>query len=153
MHQNLRMFGERIDYRCADAMKTARNLIPAVFTAELSAGMKRGHDGLKRRDFCLRMDTDRNTATVVCNAYIAVRQKRDFDIVRVSAHRLIAGVVEDLPYEVMQAVGTGCSDIHAGALAHRLKPLKDGNRRGIVRLLFRLFFSAFSHTFVAYILA
>ncbi len=42
--------------------------------------------------------------------------------------RLVDGVVDDLPHQVVQPALGGGADVHAGALADRLQPLQDGDR-------------------------
>ena len=106
-------------------MKTAGDLVARAFAAELTARVKRGHDGLKRRDFRLRMDAHRDTATIIYDAHIAARKERNLDIIREPAHGFVARVVEDFPDEVVETIGTCGADVHARALADRLKPLKD----------------------------
>src|SRR6185437_190813 len=105
-----------------------------ILAAELSAGMEGGHDHLERADLRLRMDPHRDAAAVVYDAHVAAGQERHLDVVREAAHGLVAGVVEDLPDEVVEAVRTRRADVHARALAHRLEAFEYGNRGGIVRL-------------------
>ncbi len=54
------------------------------------------------------------------------------DAVAVAGQRLVDGVVDDLVDQVVQARGTGRADVHAGALAHRLQALEDGDVLGAV---------------------
>ena len=50
------------------------------------------------------------------------RQEGDLDVVRKAAHRLVAGVVENFPDQVVQAVGTRGADVHARTLADGSSP-------------------------------
>ena len=52
---------------------------------------------------------------------LAVLVERDVDLGRVAVHRLVDGVVDDLPDEVVQAGGADAADVHAGALADRVR--------------------------------
>ena len=74
---------------------------------------------------------------VVDDAAAAVGQQGDVDAVAVAGHRLVDGVVDDLPDEVVQAVETGRADVHAGPFADRLEALQDrevlGRRRSQMR--------------------
>src|SRR5438034_205005 len=75
----------------------------------------------------------RDPAAVVDHAAPAVGEQRDVDARRVARERLVDGVVDDLIDEVMQTRRTGRTDVHAGALAHRLKTLQNGDVLGAVR--------------------
>ena len=99
------------------------------------------------------MNTDRNAVAVVRHANIAVRKERDLYVVTAARHRFIARIIKYLPDEMVETLGTRGSNVHPRAFAHRLKALKDRNRRGIIGLLFRLFFGRFDHTAVPSILA
>ena len=50
---------------------------------------------------------------------------RQLDVGRVTGHRLVDRVVDDLLDQVMQAADVGRADVHAGPLANRLEPLQD----------------------------
>src|SRR5690606_28470402 len=58
--------------------------------------------------------------------------QRHRDRVAVSGERLVHRVVDDLVDEVVQASRTRGSDVHAGALAHRLETLENLNGIGAV---------------------
>ena len=119
--------------------------------------MKRGHDGLEGGYFRLGMLVNRHASAVVCNAYLVVGKKSDLNVRGMPAHRFVARVVEHLPDEVMEAVGTGRSDVHARALTDRLETLKNGDSGGVVGFIlsnsrgacgaavFHLLFVLFSH--------
>ena len=49
-----------------------------------------------------------------------------------SSQGLIHGVVPHLLHEVMQPTGTGRTDVHSGALPHRLQAFKNLNLFGTV---------------------
>ena len=57
------IFGQRVDDRDADAVKTARDLVGRVI--ELTARVQDGHDDLRRRSTLLRMDIHRYSTAVV----------------------------------------------------------------------------------------
>ena len=52
--------------------------------------------------------------------------------VGVAGQRLVDGVVDDLPDQVVQAALAGRADVHAGALADRLEALEHRDRAGVV---------------------
>ena len=41
-----------------------------------------------------------------------------------AGHGFVHGIVDDFRRQVMQGVGVGAADIHAGAAAHRFQPLQ-----------------------------
>src|SRR3989304_571739 len=127
------MFGECVHHRGADAVESARDLVGIV--VKLTAGVERGHDGLKRRDLGLRMDADGDAVAVICDAHVAVGEERDLYFSASIRHRLVARVVKGLPDEMVETVGTGRPDVHARTLPHWLKTLKHGNRRDIAFFL------------------
>ena len=74
------------------------------------------------------MLVDRNAAAVVRNRdRRAVLVQRDGDVRGVAVHRLVDGVVEDLPDEMVQPGGADAADVHAGTLADGLEPFEDGD--------------------------
>ncbi len=127
VHEHLHVLRKRVHHRSAHAVETAGNFVTGILSAELASGVKRGHDGLECRDFRLGMDAYRNTAAVINNAYVSARQKRNFNVVRESAHGLVARVIENLPDEVMESIGTGGTDVHARTLSDGFKALKHRN--------------------------
>src|SRR5262245_23224139 len=63
----------------------------------------------------------------------AVGVEADADVRRIAIHRLVDGVVENLPDQVMQTSRSNAPDIHAGALAHGLQTLENRNVfRGVI---------------------
>src|SRR5499426_690156 len=78
------------------------------------------------------MVVHRDATAVVGHPDSAVREQGGLDPVTETGQRLVDGVVDHLVDEMMEAALTGRADVHAGALAHRLKALKDGDRAGIV---------------------
>ena len=74
----------------------------------------------------------RDAAAVVLDPDAAVGQQGDHDPVAVAGQRLVDGVVDDLPDQVVQAALTGRADVHAGALADRLEALEHLDRGGVV---------------------
>jgi hypothetical protein len=80
------------------------------------------------------MLVDRNAAAVVFDGNRGtVGVQRDANVRGIAVHRLVDGVVEHLPHQVMQPRRTDAPDIHTRALANRLEPFQDGNVfRGVV---------------------
>ena len=73
-----------------------------------------------------------DAAAVVLDPDAAVGCRVTHDPVAVAGQRLVDGVVDDLPDQVVQAALTGGADVHAGALADRLEALEDLDRGGVV---------------------
>ena len=71
------------------------------------------------------MDIDGDAAAIVDHAHSAVRQDRDRNRVAIPGHRLVDGVVDNFLDKVVQPARTSGADVHARALAHRLKTLED----------------------------
>ena len=108
--------GQRVDHGDANAVQSAGDLVCAL--VEFTAGMQLRHDDLGRRDAFFRMNINRNTAPVVPDRHGAVTVQRDFDLIAMTAHRFVNGVVDNLEDHMMQASAViGVADIHARAFA------------------------------------
>ena len=118
-------FGQGVDDADADAVESTGHLV-AVAT-ELAAGVEHGeHDlgGALALVATRRVRIDGDAAPVVLDPAAAVGEQRDDDAVGEAGHRLVDGVVDDLPDEVVQAGEPGRADVHARALAHRVEALE-----------------------------
>ena len=125
--------GQGVDHRHADAVQTAGDLVAVA--AELAAGMEHGEHHLGGALALVRTRgerVDRDATAVVVDLAAAVGEQRDADAVAVSRHRLVDGVVDDFPDQVVQALQTGGADVHARALAHRVEPFEDLDVLGVV---------------------
>ena len=111
-------------------MQATGDLVAAA--AELAAGVQLGEHELDGADALGRVHVGGDAAPVVLDADRAVLHERDVDGVGVPGEGLVDRVVDDLPHEVVQAALAGGADVHAGALAHRLEALEDGDRAGVV---------------------
>ena len=111
-------------------MQATGDLVPAA--AELAAGVQLGEHELDRADALGRVHVGGDAAPVVLDPDRAVLHERDVDGVGVPGERLVDGVVDDLPHEVVQAALAGRADVHAGPLPHRLEALEDGDGGGVV---------------------
>jgi hypothetical protein len=79
-----------------------------------------------------RVRVDRDATTVVVDTAATVGQERDADAGAVPRHRLVDGVVDDLPDEVVETLETGGTDVHAGAFADRIEAFQDLDVLGAV---------------------
>ena len=114
---------QRVDHRDADAVQAARGFVGLA--VELAAGMQARHDDLEGGDARkFRMVLDRNAATIVGDGQEAVLAQMHFDAAGMAGNRLVHRVVDDFGEQVMQGVGVGAADIHAGATANRLEALE-----------------------------
>ena len=125
--------GQRVDDRDADAVQPAGDGVGLA--VELPAGVQHGQDDLEGRPLLRRVHVDRDAAAVVVDPHAAVGQQRHLDAVGVAGERLVDGVVDDLPHQVVQPALGGRADVHAGALADRLEPLEDGDGAAGVAVL------------------
>ena len=124
--------GQRVDDRDADAVQPAGDGVGLA--VELAAGVQRRHDDLDRGPLLDRMPVDRDAAAVVGRpGRRRRRSRRADDRVGMTGERLIDGVVDDLVDQVVQAALAGRADVHAGALAHRLEALENGDGPRVVR--------------------
>ena len=117
---------ERVDDADTDAVQTAGDLV--ALAAELAAGMQHGEHDLGRVLALVRtgrVRVDRNAASVVVDAATAVGQQRDRDAGAEAGHRLVDGVVDDLPDEVVQTRQTGGADVHSRPFADRIETLQN----------------------------
>ena len=128
--------GQRVHHRDADAVQAATDVVATVLAAELAARVQLGHHDVDRGR-AAGVHLDRDAAAVVGDLDATVLEDPDVDLRRVSGHRLVDGVVDDLPDEVVQTSLAGGADIHARAFADRLQTFEHGDRGGAVLLLFR----------------
>ena len=114
---------QRIHDGDADAVQSARHLVAAA--TELAPRVQRGHHDLGGRlALVLRVLVDRDAAAVVGDPGAAVGQEGHVDAGAHAGHRLVDGVVDDLPHQVVQPARAGRPDVHAGPLAHRVEALE-----------------------------
>jgi hypothetical protein len=121
---------QRVDDGHPDAVETAGNLV--AIAAELAAAMQLGERDLDPGHLVRGVHVDRDAAAVVGDTAAAVGQERDLDARAVARHRLVHGVVDDLPNEVVQARRAGASDVHAGPFADWLEAFEHGHVLGPV---------------------
>src|SRR5205823_14729450 len=101
-----------------DAVEAAGHLVAAA--PELAPGMEgREHDLGRGLLLVLGVGVDRDAAAVVGHAAPAVGQEGHLDERALTGHRLVDGVVDDLPDEVVEAARAGGPDEHA-------RPFPDG---------------------------
>ena len=123
---NLRLHAgrKRVHHGNADAVQAAGNGVGVG--VELTAGVQLGHDHLDGR--CTRgVHFYRNATAIIDDLDAAIFQQLDGNLVGVTGHGLINGVINDLPNEVVQAARTGRTNVHAGALTDGLEALQDRN--------------------------
>ena len=106
-------------------MQTAGNLVAAA--AELAARVQNRQADLDRGAADLRVNADREAASVVLHGAGAVLVQRDDDLVAEARQRLVHRVVHDFIHQMVQAALVRRADIHARPLAHGLKPFENLN--------------------------
>ena len=102
LHDHL--LGEGVYHRDAHAVETARNLIGGV--VELTARVEDRHDDFQRGDLLHGVLVHGDTAAVVHNGNGVIGVHRHLDLGAEASHGLVDRVVDDLPYEMVQAAGT-----------------------------------------------
>ena len=127
------LLGECVHDRDTDAVQAPGDLV--AFATELSSGVQhRQHDLGCGFAGVLGMFLDRDTSAVVHDPTAPVREDGHVDARAVAGHRLVDGVVHDLPDEVVQARRSGGADVHTGSHANRLEAFKNGD---VTRLVAR----------------
>ena len=134
MHLHRQPLGKGVDDARADAVQTAGDLVASA--AELAARVQHGVDDLERGTARLRLNVDRNAAAVIHNGDGVALVDRHLNFRAVARERLVDGVIHNFVDEVMQAAHRRRADVHARALAHRLKPLENLNFRGVIVVVF-----------------
>ena len=86
--------------------------------------MELGEDQFERRDALLGVDIDGDAAAVVGDGDHFAVVDLDHDVRAAASERLVDGVVDDLPDQVVQRTAIGATDVHAGPHAYGLKTLK-----------------------------
>ena len=105
-------------------MQTTGNLIAAA--AELAAGIEDGENDLERRHvLALGVLLDGNATAVIDDGAGSILIEGYVNLVAKTGKRLIDGVIDNLVDEVMQALGTRRSDVHAGTLADMLQTFEN----------------------------
>jgi hypothetical protein len=92
-------------------VQTTGDLVGALL--ELAAGVEGGEHRGYAGELGLLHLVDRDAAAVVDHPDSSVGEKGDVDAGGVAGHRLVHRVVHDLPDQMMEAPGTGGSDVHA----------------------------------------
>ncbi len=123
-HLDLQPARQRVHDRCANAVQAARGRVGAA--AEFAACVQPRHHELDPGQPGLRLDVDGDTTPVVFDLGGMIGVQDDVDAGAATGKCLIDGIVDYLPQAVQQPPAVGGSDVHAGALAHRLKPFKHG---------------------------
>ena len=107
-------------------MQASRHLV--ALTAELSTSVQHGEHHLCGREFLiLVMDPHRNTPTIIRDLTRAVLAQSHLDGRAVTGHRLIHGVVHDLPHQVVETSGTGGPDVHSWSFPDGLETLQNSD--------------------------
>ena len=89
--------------------------------------MQLGHDDLDG-GHALLVHLHGDAPAVVDDLDAAVLQQRDLDAGRVTRHRLVDGVVDDLPDQVVQSPRSGGADVHTRPHPDGLEPFENGDR-------------------------
>jgi len=124
-------------------MQPAAHFVPApiVGIVEFPSGVQDGQDGFQSRDLRGGMEIGGDAPSVVGygaavpsvgGGVVVVVVKVEGDEGGVPRQGLVDGIVEHFVDEVVEAVGSGGSDVHSGAFADRFEAREDGDLVGRV---------------------
>ena len=119
-----------VDHRDADAVQAAGDLVGTLL--ELAAGVQNGHHDVDGGDAGRLVHLDGDAAAIVADLDATVLEQAHIDLFGESRHRLVDGVIDDLPHQMVQAPLSGRADVHAGTFANGLETFEDGDLRGAV---------------------
>jgi hypothetical protein len=89
--------------------------------------MQHSHYDFNGADFLCRVDACRNPASVILHFNHIVRQHLHNNVMRITGHGLIYGVIHNLVDHLVQTRCVLRSNVHAGPLSHGLKTLEGRN--------------------------
>ena len=133
-HFNPEGVRQRVDHRNPHAVQAAGGLIGFAF--EFAPRMKRAQDHLKRA-FVGKLGVGINwyAAAIVPDGTGAIFMQLDLDPAGMARDSLVHRVVENLGHQMVQGTLIRAADIHTGAFAYRLQPLKHLDGGGVIGLL------------------
>src|SRR5271165_4105564 len=126
---HLQPAGQRVDHRHPHPMQAARDGVR--IRVELAARVQLGHHHIHRGD-ARGVHRHRNSAAIIGDLNPTILKQPHRDPRRVAGHRLVDGVVDHLPDQMVQTPLTGRADIHAGAFTDGLQPFENGDGLGAV---------------------
>jgi hypothetical protein len=115
--------GQGVDHRHAYAVQPAGDLVSLA--AELASGVQHGEHDLDARLPVLGHVVHRDAAAVVDDGYRTVHMDRDVDLRAEAGQGFVDRVVHHLVDEVVESLGPGGPDVHAGAFPDRFQALED----------------------------
>src|SRR5438876_1887001 len=130
VHPHLQLLRQRVDYGDPHPVQPARHLVGRL--VELAAGVEHRQRHLDARLLFGLVNVDRDAAAVVDDRDRVVGVDRHVDARAVTCQRLVHRVIHDLVDEVVQAARRHRPDVHGRAAPHRLQPLQDLDRVGLV---------------------
>ena len=78
------------------------------------------------------MHTRRNTPTIICDRDGVICMNYEVYIRTIARQMLVDRVINNFPYQVVEPLGIGTADIHAGPFAYGFESFKCRNITGIV---------------------
>jgi hypothetical protein len=116
----------------ADAVETARGFVAGCIAAKLSAGVKNGHNDLKRGNAHLSVLVNRNSAAVVFGADRVISVEGDVDLRTVPGERFVDTVVEYFAEKLVKAALAVVANVHSRSLSDGFKPLQNLDLIGVI---------------------
>ena len=121
--------GQGVDHGRSDPMQAAGRTIGS--RSKLAAGVEFGEHHLES-GATIGLLVHRDTPAVVGDLDGAVLVQRNLDVRGEPSGCFVDRVVDDLPDEVVQAIGSGPADVHAGSFTDRVEALEDLDLGGVV---------------------
>ena len=117
---HLETAGQRVHNRCTHAVQAAGGLVGAtvLVVVKFTTGMQLGHGHRGGGNAFFRVNTGRDTPSVVLHHERAIGVERHFDAVAKTSDGFVHRVVDDFPDAVVQTLDAGVPDVHAGTLAY-----------------------------------
>ena len=127
---NLKPLRKRVNYRRADAVQTARNLIAA--SAELAARVKHRKNDRNRRKPLLLVNADGYSAAVIANGYYIPGKNFNLNMSTKSRKSLIYRVIYNFINKVMKTFRPRGAYVHTGSFSYSFKSFKHLNGACVV---------------------
>src|SRR5699024_4377085 len=108
--------GQRIDDGGSHTVQTAGYLVSS--SAELAAGMKDGKHHLHGRNPFFLVDSHRNSPPVIPDSDGVIFVDIYLNGIAVARQGLINGIIYNLIYQMVKALGGSASDVHTRPFAH-----------------------------------
>ena len=108
---DMQLGSQGVHHRGPDTMQSSGHFVRAA--VELTARVQRGHNRFQPGYSGVRMDVNRNAASVVRHAHGSIGGNAQVNSVAVTSERFVHCVIQQFLDQVMQSVNAGAADVHA----------------------------------------